>query len=227
MKKSILTAIAMFCAVGVFAQGTVIFNNRNGITTHVYGTTGSGRISGGSASDSPPGGVVYTGNTLIGTTGGPFAAATTYASLLGAVGSVANDSTMQAGALGTLFGGGTATTFRTGAAAGNIVAATATFNNIPKDSASGTFEMVAWDNSSGQYSTWALASVAWNAGLIAGGKSDLITFNQIGGDTFTPPIWGNGTGVSSFNMYMIPEPTSIALAGLGAAALMIFRRRKQ
>ena len=34
--------------------------------------------------------------------------------------------------------------------------------------------------------------------------------------------------VKSFNEYyiIIPEPTTLALAGLGAAALLIFRRRK-
>lgn len=228
MKKTILTAIAMCCAASVFAQGTVIFNNRNGITAHVYGTTGQTRISGNSPQDNPPGAVAYTGNTLIGTAGGQFAAGTTLAALLGAPGVVANDSSMLPGLLGA--GGLTTTTFRTGAAAGNIVAATATFNNIAKDAATATFEMVAWDNSSGLYSTWALASTAWNAGLIAAGKSDLFSFSVgIGGDVNTPPIWGNITpGQStSFNIYTIPEPTTIALAGLGAAALVIFRRRKQ
>ena len=29
-----------------------------------------------------------------------------------------------------------------------------------------------------------------------------------------------------FNLYFVPEPSTFALAGLGAAALMIFRRRK-
>jgi len=37
MKKLVLTAFALTTAVGVFAQGTVIFNNRLGSTTHVYG----------------------------------------------------------------------------------------------------------------------------------------------------------------------------------------------
>ena len=38
----------------------------------------------------------------------------------------------------------TTTTFRTGAAAGNVAATTLTFNNIPKDAPRGTFQMVAW-----------------------------------------------------------------------------------
>jgi hypothetical protein len=233
MKRTVITAIALTCAVSVFAQGTVNFNNRNGFTTHVYGG-GSSQIQGGAPSDNygtnavPPGN--FAGTLLIGTTGGA-AAATTYASLLGAAGTVANDSSMLAGSLGTAFGGGTATTFRTGAAAGNIVGATATFNSIPKDAPVATFEMVAWDNSSGLYSTWSLASTAWQAGLIQAGKSALFQFTVgIGGDVNTPPGWGNinPAQAGSFNIYFaVPEPTTFALAGLGAAALVIFRRRKQ
>jgi len=212
----------MCCAVGVFAQGTVTFNNRNGATTHVYLSPSGVRISGNAANDNPAGSTVYTGATLIGTTNG-LAASTTYASLLGAVGSLASDATFTVGNLGTAFGGGTATTFRTGAASGNIAATTATFNAIPKDSATGTFEMVAWDNSSGLYSTWALASTAWTQGLIAAGKSDLFTLNLIGGDVNTPPLL---TSLTSFSIYTVPEPATIALAGLGAAALVVLRRRK-
>jgi hypothetical protein len=41
------------------------------------------------------------------------------------------------------------------------------------------------------------------------------------------PLFG-GTGLQGFSMTptTVPEPTSMALAGLGAAALLIFRRRK-
>lgn len=34
------------------------------------------------------------------------------------------------------------------------------------------------------------------------------------------------TGLTAFNVDLIPEPATFALAGLGAAALLIFRRRK-
>jgi hypothetical protein len=216
MKKTLLTALAMTCAVGVFAQGTVTFNNRNGATTHVYGPTPGGtRINGNSSIDNPAGATVYPG-LLVGTAGG-LAASTTIASLLGAPGAVADENLL------VLASGGGTTTFRTGAASGNIAPGTATFNNIPQDAALGTFQLVAWDNSSGLYSTWALAKQAWLAGSIAAGTSALFQLTSIGGQINTPPLL---TTLTSFNMYVIPEPTTMALAGLGAAALLIFRRRK-
>jgi hypothetical protein len=84
--------------------------------------------------------------------------------------------------------------------------------------------MVAWDNSSGLYSTWALADAAWTQGLIAAGVSGTVNLTAATGGTGTPPFLP-GT-LQSFNLYFVPEPTSFALAGLGAAAMMIFRRRK-
>jgi hypothetical protein len=51
-----------------------------------------------------------------------------------------------------------------------------------------------------------------------------------GGGSPPAPAWGifAGTGLAGFNLTPVgvPEPTSMALAGLGAAALLIFRRRK-
>jgi hypothetical protein len=124
--------------------------------------------------------------------------------------------------------GGGITTFRTGAAAGNIVGTTATFGNIAPDASQATMEMVAWDNSSGLYPSWTQASVAWNAGLIAAGRSG--TWNTSVGGNLPAPNMINPADptqfVHSFNLSIIPEPTSAALMGLGAAAMLIFRRRK-
>jgi len=51
-----------------------------------------------------------------------------------------------------------------------------------------------------------------------------LNVEAIGGGFNTPP----NIPFTSFNIYFIPipEPGSFALLGLGAAALLIFRRRK-
>jgi hypothetical protein len=221
MKKLILAAITLTSAASVFAQGTVVFNNRvAGLgTTHVY--SGPAYRGGNGPGDVPTGPGDYTGYILIGTVGG-MTASTTFATLIGAPGSGTAESSMQAST-------SPATTFRTGAAAGNIVGTTDTFANIPADAAVATFEMVVWDNTSGLYPTWTQASVGIAQKLIAGGASPAFVLTQIGGTTFTPPNVVSsigGQGLQSFGIPPVPEPATVALAGLGAAALLIFRRRK-
>jgi len=220
MKKLALITLALTCAAGAFAQGTVIFNNRitGTVITHVYsplaGATSTHKIGNGS-SDTSPGTTDWSGYVLVGTAGG-LGASTTFATLLSANGAGQAESALQ--------GQSQTTTFRTGGAAGNITGITATLGNVPQDSAAATVEMAAWDNSSGLYSTWNQASVAWLGGLIAAGVSGPLTVNAIGGTQNSAPSL---VGLQSFNLYTIPEPTSFALAGLGAAAMLIFRRRKQ
>lgn len=146
----------------------------------------------------------------------PLAGSSFYAQLYAAQGAGASASSLQAGT--------PTTTFRTGSAAGYVNLTTVSFNNIAKDFAGFTVQMFVWDNSSGLYNTWEQAKVAYEAKQIKAGWSSLLSFNsKIGGDQTSPPYL---TGLQSFNIAMIPEPSSMALAGLGAAALLIFRRRK-
>jgi len=222
MKKLILAAVTLTTAASVFAQGTVTFNNRiaAGGTTHVW--SGPNALQGNGPTDSPAGSTDYTGYLLIGTSGG-MSATTTFAQLIGAPGAGAAESSM-------LPSSSPPTTFRTGAGAGFIVGATATFGNILPDAAAGTFELAVWDNSTGLYPTWTQASAALASGqLKLGGHSAPFTLQNIGGTTFTPPSMVSslaGQGMQSFAIANVPEPTTVALAGLGAAALLIFRRRK-
>src|SRR5262249_39800334 len=131
-----------------------------------------------------------------------------------------------------LLPGSPATSFRTGSGAGFVVGKTVTFMNIPPEAPEATIEMVAWDNASGLYPTWSQASVAWLNGLIAAGTSGTWNQDKIGSnvDFPPPPHMINSTDptqhLQSFNLYFVPEPTTAALAGLGATALLILRRRK-
>jgi len=220
MKKLILAAVTIASAASVFAQGTVIFNNRLNATSHVYGAPNPGMpsLQGPSSIDNPAGSTDYGSYVLIGSggTGGKYGAATTLAQLLAAPGAGAAESSLVPSS-------SPPTSFRTGAAAGNVVANTATLAGVAPDAAAATLEMVAWDNSSGLYPTWAQASVAWAANLISAGRSAPFTVNAIGGVVNPAP---DISGLRSFSIGIVPEPTSAALLGLGAAAMLIFRRRK-
>ena len=225
MKKLTLAALALTTAASVFAQGTITFNIRYIGTTgpsgtaHIYGG-GTGAIVGQGSNDSPSGSTSFSGLTLIGSTpSGLYGQSTTFAQLLGANGANAPE--------GSLTPQGSIATFRSGTSAGAVFGFTDTLQSIPLDAAAATIEMVVWDNSSGQYSTWTQASVAWLAGTIAAGKSGAFNVSSIGGSVNTPPNIPIGPGgLQSFNIYVVPEPTSFALLGLGAAAMMVIRRRK-
>jgi hypothetical protein len=74
---------------------------------------------------------------------------------------------------------------------------------------------------------WAATTPLWNTGQIARGYSQIFTIDL--GDP-NPPAQAPGTfpGTASITLTysVVPEPSSMALAGLGAASLLIFRRRK-
>jgi len=198
-------------------QGTVIFNNRItggpgvGITLHVWGPSYPVPTSliGLGSNDTPSGATPFgaaNGMELIGAggSGGHYGYATTFAQLLGAVGS-----NQPVSALVPV---GQTTTFRSGTSLGDLAAITVTLTNnpgggivIPADAPVATFQMVAWDNSSGLYPTWAQASVSWMNSQIRAGKSAPFVVTAIGGTANSCPFLnnnqGSANGMTSFNLY--------------------------
>jgi len=78
-----------------------------------------------------------------------------------------------------------------------------------------TFMVQAWYNG-GQYASYNAAFGVANVGTSA--FFDLAAVAS--------PTAPNNTPVGAFTVGIVPEPSTFALAGLGAAALLLFRRRK-
>jgi len=113
------------------------------------------------------------------------------------------------------------------ASAGRISGGTATIASVAPG-ATFYYEVAGWSSSFG--ATW---NPAWLLSPPAGGffgVSPIATGTAGGGSPVPAPAWNifGGTGLTGFNLNptAVPEPSSMALAGLGAAALLIFRRRK-
>jgi len=215
MKKTLLTTIiGTAVAVSAMAQGTINFDNFTpdlSIITPIYAPNpGNPTVSqtGQSADGSPSGSTVYGGALLQGTRyemdlfAGP--AGTVDPNLLTLV---------------------TSGTFQT--SGGNTLPAGLinSVNDVPipgvAAGSSAVLQVRVWDTQSG--SSFANAGIKGSSGLFGSGA--------LGGVGPTgpviPPDVANGAW-SSFSLAAsaVPEPGTFALAGLGAAALLIFRRRK-
>ena len=80
-----------------------------------------------------------------------------------------------------------------------------------------TAQVYAWYSASGATSY----DQALAFGNVNVGKSALFNFSAT-----APPTPVNATSFGGFQVGGVPEPSSLALAGLGAAAMLIFRRKK-
>jgi hypothetical protein len=98
----------------------------------------------------------------------------------------------------------------------------------------GYFQVRIWDSAYATYEAQALAGRV-GTGLDYSGENNIFTMTPSGSISY-PPINGGGgsTWVAAGNedvnalsvTTIVPEPTTVALVGLGAASLLIFRRRK-
>jgi len=226
MKKTLLTTLALAVAASAMAQGTVTFNNAvaGQVSTRMYLPETETPVAqytqktGNTTAQTPTGTQLYTGALLTGSgwTAQLFA-------LPGGTAPV-GPTTSYGVLVGDTFVGSATATFRTGSAAGVVSPTTATLNNVAPDAASAVLQVRVFPTSFGN---WAAAVAAFNAQnpLALLGASPMFVVNQIGGSVNTPP---NLIGLQSFSLVapIVPEPTSFALAGMGLASLLIFRRRK-
>jgi hypothetical protein len=206
--KKLLTLAALLGATSLsFGQGQVTFANSSSTLV----TLSSNSVSLGSALASSTGNRYY--YTLL------FTADTSVTSLSG----VADPRWTWSG------------DFAANSAAGRLSGGTAVFAGTTQG---GLYNIVCigWDAAGGAAPTQQaletyLATGAAGTGSGWFGVSQVAQDVQIGGGGFsTPGIFGTGTSAAipgfALNYFVVPEPASMAIAGLGAAALLIFRRRK-
>jgi len=210
MKKILVTLTATLVCVAAFAQGKVNMAN-NSLHLAYYSTDGQLRpgdaaLAGqGASSALQPAGVTLVVDLYAGATSSSLSlvSTTTFSPNAGLWSGPANVIVPVAG--------GTAAFFRLDVRDGNFATAAAAASGGSYSGTSGLFSLVpgssvlynaVFNHSSPANSTWADG-----------------TFNM---DTQTGIAGSRG----ALSVGVIPEPASMALCGLGAAALLIFRRRK-
>jgi hypothetical protein len=225
--KKILTILAIASAATFgYAQGTVVLNN--GIAAYFVSTNAALIGQGIGVTAKLPALSEYYA-VLTAAYGGP---APSSSPLDGAwTGAVltGNNFTITAGGIAGQGGGAGATAAGWGAPTGpNYTDATERY-----------YMIVGWSSNLG--TTWAtvaanLASgwaTPWGANNAFFGTS-VIGYGFSGGGSFSlpaPNLSGVSTGMpgglsSGFQLMLVPEPTTMVLAGLGGLSLLLFRRRK-
>jgi hypothetical protein len=227
MKKLAVTLCLSALALGAFAQGTVNFQNGVGLNI----STNSTDLAGG------------TSGNINAATGPYYFALFTASSTVNSMD--ANLQNLRSAAWSfTIYGTNTGTAGRMSGGAGVTV-------NGWNPGETNSYIVLGWSANLGN--SWAQISTlingmtrSNNTFLVSGAVgpnsflgASAVGFGQAGGasgpNTFLPwNIYGTsptaaGTPVPGFsllNVTNVPEPTTFGLAGLGAAALMIFRRRK-
>jgi hypothetical protein len=122
------------------------------------------------------------------------------------------------------------TTVNHASAAGRL-ATTAAAAQIPGFAGGSTADFIVRGWSANAGATYAEALASYGAGLQGAlfGTSRIgnnIVLSDGAGIPVTTLFGVGGNQIGGFNLVPVPEPSSMALAGLGAASLLIFRRRK-
>jgi len=204
MKKYLVTLAITALATSAFAQGTITFaNNSTGLVKQWT-----------SASDTTPISVAKSGGFVEllaapkGSSLDPLSNYSTMDAFLAANTSWAVVGTTAIFPVAGQFNGGGKTILNIGAGA------------------DASYFLVGWTGTSATYDA---AYTAWQGGNAMLGVSSVFT-TATGNPNATPvpgsPVSLAGSFTGMLLTAPIPEPSTFALAGLGAAALLIFRRRK-
>jgi len=232
MKKTLILAATLAGAVGAYAQGTINFTEASDATIHVYapqtGTPGV-ETTGNAANDSPAGSASYTGGFIGGnsTSTGP----TGYgngnnftAELFGAAGSA-----LPFSSLAPLTQYQSTFVVKSGGAGLFLGSAPNPDPGIPGVStaaSSATLSLAAWYNGGGTITSLAAAE----SQKVPYGWSTPFTLSGLGGIGSPPSTPPDLVGLTSFSLVTptnVPEPGTITLAVMGAAAFLARRRKQQ
>jgi hypothetical protein len=231
MKKNLLVIAGLLCATaGAFAQGSINFNNRvtgtatSAVVAPIYGVDPAnplaqktGNAATGPTTPIPTGTQVYGGAPITG------------------AGFTASLWARPAGSSGQFVQAATAA-FRVTTSSSlmgfwNPPSIAPVLNNVPSDATTRAELIVrVWDNRGGTITSWDQlydaatgAPNQQNAGVARGFSLPFTAPDQLGGGTQLPP---NMVGLQSFQLFIVPEPSVIALGVLGAGCLFLLRRRK-
>jgi hypothetical protein len=213
MKKTLILGILGFAAAAAssYAQGTIALNNfSSSIAPHalqdvVYGV-GSGGTVGQGVNNTFTAGFYWVSGSQAGAFNSDATGIADPASLFTGTGSFI-------AATGSGSTGGFANAIDTGGAKGEYAPPLA-FNPGLGQGASVTIMIVAYNGTS-----------YLNANTTARGHSQAFVMTTSSG-TAAPQLSGSVESDGGFAVHPVPEPSVFALSGLGAAALMIFRRKK-
>lgn len=233
MKKTLILAATLAGTVGAFAQGTVNFAEAGDATVLVYApnpASPSVQTVGNSAADSPSGNTTYAGQALGGNS--TATGSTGYgngnnftAELFGAAGSG-----LQFSALSPLTQYQSGFALKAGGAGQFLGSSPSPDPGIPgvtSQASPATLALAAWYNGGGTITTLAAAEAA----KVPWGVSPTFTLTGLGGVGSPPGVPADLVGLQSFSLTTAagtaPEPGTITLGLMGAAALWARRRKQQ
>jgi len=217
MKKTILTTIASMLAVAAFSQGSVTFQNATSVAGWAPLVDRNVKFDATAAAFNP---LLVAGANVSSNYAG-VNLSNLRAALYYAPGTVADANWQTVNQQAQPSTGSALATFKTSTSttAGSWFGGTRTMNGVATAGGTATLMVIVWDPT--------LAADPFNLpngynGLW--GRSAVFSYTTPTSATPAPAEF-LPNNLASFTIGVVPEPTTMALAGLGAASLLLFRRR--